>query len=150
MAAVTTLTGLRALVEQRFTTAWAAATPIAYENVPFLEPGADAGTDPQSAASSWVRITVREGDEETVTVGNIAKVRVVGMVFIDVFSPMGIGTATPRGYAETAAQIFRRVFVDGVQFRAPMVVALGDRGEGWWQIQVQVPFWWDRIHTPAS
>lgn len=124
-------------IEARFSTAWAATTPVAYGNVP-LEP-------PQN--SSWVRLTILDGDAQQVSIGTgVAGAihRNAGLIIAQIFTALGAGERPARLLADQVANIFRSAQFSDIICRSPRVEVIGDTG-GYYQVNVAVPFQRDTV-----
>lgn len=96
---------LNQLVESRLSSQWGVTTPIKYENIEFVQP----------TGSSWISCAVKESDSRKITLGSGAQVRrTIGTIFVEIFTPVGIGSSTARGYADTIKTIFRDYRVSGL------------------------------------
>lgn len=113
----------RAAIEGRFKTMWvtgspsAARTPVGY------------GSHPFTPVNNSVRITIRNGGAEQMSFGdpgnNIA--RHVGVIFVEVYTEGGKGTAASRAYEDLIEAIFINQVFDGVRCRVPYIS--GERDE---------------------
>jgi len=138
---------LNTTIESTFATAWGSTTTVAFDNVPFTPP----------TSASWVKITVREGDSEKITLGSSPqRRRTVGTVFIDVFTVVGQGSKPVRALADSVKTVFRDLRVSGIQFFEGDVMVQGERyytnsGTGvpatsqWYQATVALPFKYDVV-----
>lgn len=122
------------LIEQKFNTAWNAATPIAFDNVEF---------DPPATVDQWVRLNVL--DEAAFVAGmggGVNLYRHPGIVIVQVFIRDGSGIREAKQLADTVAAIFRGANENGILYRAPYVETVGPNN-GWFQVNVNIPFHWD-------
>ena len=125
-----------------FNAGWAGATPIAYENEKFTPP-----TD-----TAYASLIIRPDDAFQHELGTEAgsHFRHPGLVFVMIFSPPDKGNAAALALADTAAAIFRRqssTFTDGrILFRAPTVTPIGITDEGYFHINVVIPYIRDSYH----
>ena len=121
-------------IETRFTTQWAAATEVAYDNVVYT---------PGSTVVEWVRLNVLTGISTVASLGGATNLyRSVGVVVVQVFVKEGEGARKALLLADTVAAIFRGIQADGVLYRAPSIDRIGP-SDGWYQINVNIPFQWD-------
>lgn len=135
---------LNILVENKFNTAWASATPIRFENVAFTPP-----------TTAWVSLVVKESDSAKITLGTAPQLRrTLGTVFIEVFTPLGTGANAARGYVDTIKSIFRDFRLSGFSSYEGSVFVKGETyypGSGstdpataqWYQCVVSIPFKYD-------
>ncbi|MEE9140767.1 MAG: phage tail terminator-like protein [Alphaproteobacteria bacterium] len=125
------------VIRSRFATEFATArptVPIHYDNV--------AGDPP--AASSWVRLTVVEGDSFQVAMGSTRRFRDTGVAIVQVFTPLGSGDGEAREIADDVQGIFKGLTVSGVVFRKPRAARIGPDGR-FYQVNVTIPFQADEI-----
>lgn len=131
MSAVAENTAIRTL----FNAGWASATPVGYPNEPFTPPDDEA----------FVVLSIKAGDAFQYELGS-PKVgfRHPGLLFVMIMSPPDKGNNAALVLADTAAAIFRRQsssFADGrILYRAPSIETIGLTDEGWFQVNVVVPF----------
>lgn len=132
-------------IENKFNTAWASATSIRFDNVPFTPP-----------AASWVSIEVLEGESGTGSLGGAVKLRrTVGTVLIGIYTPVGEGSNAARTYADSVKLIFRDLQLSGITFKEGTAKRLGEvyfAAAGvtsgttqWYQMVVAVPFHYDEF-----
>ena len=106
-------------------------TPVAWPNAAFTPPDDE----------PWVRLTIKGGDgRQVATTGR--RIRRSGVVIVQVFTPEGEGDAPARSIADEVAAIFEAMTLDGVRFKAASNEVVGAH-EGWFQINVEIPFSWD-------
>ena len=127
----------RKAIEVRFKTAWGTTTPIRFENAPAID-----GINP------FVALTILDGEGEQISLGTPALRRWVGLIVIQIFVKADTGTQQARAYATQAGAVFDRAeFSSGnsgtIRSRIPSVRAIGVR-DGWYQLNVSVPFIRDR------
>ena len=131
MTAVTENTAIRTI----FNTGWGATTPVAYENEPFTPP-----TD-----ASYAVLNVKPDDAFQNEIGSPGvQFRHPGLIFVMIFSPPDTGNNAALALADTAAAIFRRkrsTIVDGrILYRSPSIKPIGLTDEGWFQVNVTIPY----------
>ena len=85
-------------LESRFNALWT-DTPVCYDNTPFSVP------DP---AAPWVRFEVYDGEVVRTSLGPTYNQRAVGTVFVSVYTPKDIGSATARGLVDKVLDIYRK------------------------------------------
>lgn len=124
-----------------FNTGWGVTTPIAYENEPFT-PQAD---------KAYVSLIVRPDDAFQHEIGSTkVTFRHPGLIFVMIFTPPDEGNAGAISLGEQAAAIFRRqssTFTDGrILYRAPSVQPIGITDEGWFHVNVVIPYIRDSYH----
>ena len=136
---------LSVAIENKFNTAWASATSIRFDNVPFTPP-----------STSWVSLDVIEGESITGSLGGTVKLRrTVGTVVVGMYTPVGAGSKAARTYADSVKLIFRDLQISGITFKEGTAKRLGEvyfasagatSGTAqWYQMVVAVPFHYDEF-----
>lgn len=134
--AITNRNTIRAVVEGRIADELASSPvlPVVFHNMAY-EP---------TQGSSWVQCLVSFGLGEHLTHGGISDSsnRVVGIVVLNVFTPLGKGTGANYTIAKRIRDLYNRVIVSGVYFDAPIgpEVLASASPEGYFQTQVRVTF----------
>jgi hypothetical protein len=64
---------------------------------------------------------------------------------ISVFTLLAQGDATALALADAAAGIFRNWGGTNIRCRQPRIVNIGPDGQGWYQINVEIPFIRDEL-----
>lgn len=116
-------------IETRLATNWS-DTSIAWPGVHF-----------EPTTAPYIRPTVLLTEATDWTMGSSGLNIVPGLYVVDFFATVGAGYGTLRGYVDTFRDLFDRVEVGTVRFRAasgPSTLDLGDTG--WIGLQVSVPF----------
>lgn len=133
------------LVETRLASQWGVTTPIRYENVEFTPPD----------GSAWIAVSLKESDSQKITLGSGAQVRrTVGTLFIEIFTPVGIGSLQSRTYADSLKEIFKDYRASGLHIYYGSYTPIGEKyytnsGTGvpatsqWFQGMVDFPFRYD-------
>ena len=106
-----TINDARAAIEGRIATqmAIAPAYPVSYQNVPF--------TPPNNAP--WLQAFIRFGDNAYATLlptGSAGFNRHNGVLTVNIFTPIGTGTAANFTIAERIKNLFDRATVSGIIF----------------------------------
>lgn len=123
-------------IEDRFKNQWAAATPIAYENVAFVPP----------SNAAWVRLSVLQASSQQQTLGaSNALHRTVGVIIVSIFTPKNAGGKAAATLADNAAAIFRNKQFSGITCRSPYKQTLGQSGD-YHQVNVSVDYYRDDIY----
>ena len=130
----------------RFKSQWAilhaSDCPIAWPGMEF-DPEGDFG----SGGVAWVRISVLGGEAQQASLqaAPYRRFRVTGVTIVQVFAPSGsgLGTAAALEVADDVAVALEGVTVGGVVLRAASINPVGRDG-AWFQVNVQVPFQFDR------
>lgn len=113
--------------------------PTQFDDAPFTQPDVD----------KWVWFTIIEGASVIgENRGGLLVHRKTGMAVAQIFVQIGIGDGTALSVADTIATAFRSVSVDGITFRAPSVVTVGEGRDGkWWQVNVSCPFSYETLSS---
>ncbi len=90
--------------------------------------------------TTWAKVSIREGENNQVTMGGQTKrFRTLGILFVQLFTPLGEGTKTINALADTIVTEFRAVRASGIVYRTPRVEKIGRRS-GEYQVNVIIPF----------
>lgn len=124
-----------------FNTAWASATPIAWPNVEFTKP------NPQSA---WVRVVVDGNVAGQAAFGDGVLHRTSGLVFIQVFVPDNDGPNEANTLSQSAADALQYKRIEYVSGGRPIrtwgaVIRSIGNSDGWYQVNVTIPFDYDEV-----
>lgn len=132
----------RSFIEGRMQTEWT-QTPIEFENVS----ESTALITAKDAKSPWVRVTIREGNGQLMTIGSDSRRdRYAGNIIIQIFIAQKIGTKTARDLADDIVSLWRGYTAQPcVQIWTPFITTVGDLN-GWFQINVNIPFLNDEIN----
>jgi len=107
-----TYNDVRAAIEGRIATQMAIAPvyPVSYQNVPFTPPN----------NTPWLQAFIRFGDNAyaTLLAPTTGYNRQNGVLTVNVFTPLGAGTAANFTIAERVKDLFDRQTVDGIIFDA--------------------------------
>jgi len=123
-------------IKSAFGLAWGTTTPIAWD---------DKDLNAELQSDSWVRFKVQH------TTGTIASLgapgtrgyRNFGLVFVQVFTPVGRGKTANTILCTTARDVFRGVHLTGdIWFRNTAIVDVGPDGK-WYQQNVTAEFIYD-------
>ena len=129
---------IRAAIETRFSTNWT-ATDISWDNVPFTP-------DPETA---FVQLLINEVDAYQVSMATAPCHWFTGIIHVVIMVPVGTGTHTARGYADSVAAIFRNAIFSNINCRTPRIIRVGDVGE-YFQYSCLVNFWKDEALSNAT
>lgn len=128
---------IAALVETNWTT-----TDVVYDNRSYIP-------DPNT---SYVRLVISEGPSRQVSCGGTTNChRIIGLINVSIFVPLGTGTRTIRQYADTIADFLRNKQFSSPYLvcRSPRIVRVGEV-DGMYQMSVIVDFWCDVSVANAS
>lgn len=121
-----------------FNTGWNGASPVAWPDVEFTIPEAEI----------WVRFNCQENGGQQVSMGDPGnnRFRRFGIVTVQVFAPRGDASKNARAKASTARDLFTGAqSTGGVTFYDVSARQIGDDGNGFYQINVFAPFYYDEI-----
>ena len=100
----------------------------------------------------WVRLSIRDGDAQQISLGVPSLDRHAGVLFISIFVPINKGQEQARWLADKAGDIFIKNNIttdDGeLVFGVPYLInSETDDGidSGWWQVSTLCPFTHDRV-----
>ena len=131
-----TYNDVRAAIEGRIATEMAnsPAIQVAYANVPFTPPDAD----------SWVQVQLQFNDNQYFTLQGPTTGfnRQTGVVVVNVFTAIGVGTGANFTIAERVKDLFDRVTVSNITFDAasgPTVIQPA-APEAYFQTQLSLTF----------
>lgn len=121
-------------IEAYLNTNWT-TTKIQYPNARFEQPD-----------SEYIRLSINYGDTDQISMGASQDHRTVGIITIAIFSPSNVGAGKATEYGDTLIDLFTGKTIGSVQTRSPTIEVLGLENN-WFQIQVQVPFYSNRVVT---
>ena len=106
-----TINDVRAAIESRIATqmAIAPAYPVSYQNVPYVPPN----------NAPWLQAFIRFGDNAYATLlptGNAGFNRHNGVLTVNIFTPIGVGTAANFTIAERVKDLFDRAKFSSIIF----------------------------------
>jgi len=119
----------RIAIENHFQEFWI-DTPIAWENIAFTAPN----------KSPWVRLNVLNGSSAYRAINGLK--RHLGLIIVQVFTPINTGTNAGREYADTVAQIFGEKKFSDVLCDVASIATIGTDSV-WHQVNVTIPYWRD-------
>ena len=129
---------IRKAIEVQLKSNWT-TTDIAWDNVIYTP----------TARTAYIKLKISYQDVDQVSGGQKPLFRAYGQVTIEVYVPIGTGTNTIRGYADSLTTIFENIDLTNVQFLATYINRIGDIGEHY-QLNVITPFYADSALTNAS
>lgn len=143
-------TDQRKAIESYFLTNWDDATPVAIENVNFVQPGTH-----NMIRQPWVTLFIRPTLGWQASIGNSTPLRrYTGVIYNQVFTDIGIGTETGLKLARNIVEIWRDAnftcgstgriwcngYLDGARNTEPQITLVGDDGKGWFLFNVTTRF----------
>lgn len=99
----------------------------------------------------WIRLTIRPGDNNRISLGNNPLRRRVGLVIFQIFCPTKVGTKYADELVDTIMDLFqdREYLIQAgskILFRSVSVDVVGcPMGQEQFQINVEIPYWRDKI-----
>lgn len=125
-------------LEDHFSTQWAAATPVVYDNAPKPTFNDDV---------LWVRFTVTYGIANQISMGagDSNFHRFTGIVNVQVFSPLDVGSKPALELADTVVDMLTANRIGKSQMNTAETNILGNDGYGRYQVNVVCPFYFDSI-----
>lgn len=117
-------------IQTKFRTSWGTTTPISWPNVDFTPPD-----------GSWCRFSVNDGESGQIGLGSLpATIRYSGTIYIQIFTKQNIGTSAALTLADQAKLIFNNWCGTTVACYAARVKKVGNTTDGWYQVNVSIPF----------
>ena len=97
--------------------------PVSWPNVTFTPP----------ASGNWLRFKISNGDAERVPIGKTtSNYRSIGIIQIQVFSPLNKGISVGLQQADAVAVIFRNWRGATVRCQEASIKDIGPDGNGWY------------------
>ena len=131
------VTSFQAILD-RFKDNWSATSYVQWEQSRFTKP---VPSSTNVLGSSWVRISVQYGSAPEGTL-NASVTRILGIVFVQCFVPSGSDPTHLRTLADSVSTIFNKQQFNGIVCRESSLQRLPD-DDGWQQLTVSTPFWYD-------
>jgi hypothetical protein len=132
----------RQAIFEVFNAGWGSTTTVARPNESFSPP-----------RDYWARVSIRSGEAFTREMGGAPVHRVhPGVVFVDIFAPVGRGNGRALELAQQAAQLFTaqkvKSFSGGqVRFNTPTIRDIGQNAEGtFYHVQASIPYARDALY----
>lgn len=125
-------------IQAAFLATWGTSTPIDWDNKPF---------DVEGQNGPWVRLSVQfvSGSISALGIVGDRLFRNQGLVFVQVFTPVGGGKSPNTLLATTARNVFRGVqLAGGLWFRNEGINDVGPDGK-WYQQNVSAEFIFDEV-----
>ena len=119
--------------------------PVEYENAP-QSPGLKTA---KKEHKPWARVTMRQGDGVTASIGTNPRHRYTGLVFVGVFYPLGKGSKPLLNkcseISTLIAQLSQSAGFEGLFVRTPYLSSVMQDGSDWFFANVRVPFQFDNL-----
>lgn len=113
--------------------------PIIYDN--------DLGSTPID--NSFCKVSILESEASIVSFGPSSLDRHVGLVYVQVFVPLGEGDERAGLLADKVIPLVRKKSISGLTFMLPRVDIVGNTGEGFWLINVVASYIYDEETAAA-
>ncbi|RTL04573.1 hypothetical protein EKK58_10255 [Candidatus Dependentiae bacterium] len=113
------------------------ANKIAWDNVAFQIP---------KTKEAWIRFSIQNNISGYKSFGKSKLTRREGIIFIQIFTPENTETLQASQLTDSITSIFETKLLGGVTFQSPDAREAGI-SEGWFQINISVPFYFDSITT---
>lgn len=127
---------VRIAIESRLQDNLVDSIPIKFDNVPFTFP---------SKKTSYIALTIQTGEGVQVAMSP-KRFRHVGIITCQIFAPEGKGTKEVGEITDRISAIFQGVQFSGITCRTASSIRVGET-EGKFQINVNIPFFWDETGT---
>ena len=88
----------------------------------------------------FCRVVVMQGQAQIMSIGPTSLDRFTGLLYVQIFVPLGEGDERPKFLADKAREMFRKKHIGKIRFELPFDNVIGDNGEGWYLINVVVPY----------
>lgn len=108
------------------------STPVEFENAPL----------DISTLTEYVRHVIRFGAGKVTSLSG-GCFRYQGAVIVQIFVKPGVGLARPMELADTISGLYRAAVIGGHMFGVPEVTKHPAGGQGWVQVQVYCPFYFE-------
>jgi hypothetical protein len=123
-----------AAIESRFDAYYGGTEPVKYDNVPFAPP----------KNGAYLELQIHDGDAFPASIGDGILERSVGIISVNIYSPISIGSRQGVAIADNVAAIFRHANFSGIQCRSPVIRRLGEIDKKF-VINVSTAFYRDEI-----
>ena len=112
-------------------TAWTATPVLAFDNVP----------QDVTQGEAWARFTIVPADAENRTIGPNPAITKNGFAVLQVFTALNKGSREAQNIVDEYLTIMEnQIFADTLYTYAGEAIRIGDDGNNWYQLNVQVPF----------
>lgn len=119
-------------ITSRLDSAWNGVTPISFPNVNFTPP------NPQD---SWIALHINDGASQQISIGALpAVIRYTGVIYVQVFTVRDIGSGEALALADAVKNIFNNWCGVNVRCYAARIKTVGVDDNGWFQVNVSIPF----------
>jgi len=129
-----TLESVMSTIRQKVNETFPSPIVVFYDNAPAQE----------RPDALHIRASIRLGSQTQVETGSPKRFRQVGILFLEIFSPIGSGDQSSIQKIDTALGVFRCKTYDGVTFVSPDLDVVG-QNDRWWQVNAACSFYVDFI-----
>jgi len=123
-------------IEAYMTANWSYTT-IARQNVAF----------DYTNLSEWIRVSVLDGNTRQSSMSSPRSFRYFGIVVIEIFVAMDVGTGRALELADLASGLFRAIDIGSSVYETPVVTRRGSANGQWYQIDVDCPFYREEFES---
>ena len=88
----------------------------------------------------WSRVTIKGGINSIASLSDKPCIKEVGTVIVQLFGCIGNGTGEIKKQADSLANHLGCYTVDKLELLAPSIIDVGDDGNGFYQINVSIPY----------
>ena len=88
----------------------------------------------------WSRVTIKGGINSIGSLSDKPCIKEVGTVIVQLFGRIGCGTHAIKTQADSLANHLGCYTVDKLELLAPSIIDVGDDGNGFYQINVSIPY----------
>jgi hypothetical protein len=124
-----------AAIEARLSSSWGSTTAVKWPNVKF-EP---------TPGTPFIELDIAWSDSRQASIESTPLHRAVGIISINVYTALNIGSKTAEDYADTLAGYYRAAQFSGITCRSPVVRTIGEM-DGWWVVNMSVEFQYDKTY----
>ena len=111
--------------------------PVSWPNESFEVP---------NPPKTYVRFSIANGDSKLMDIGSEIKTyRNIGIIYLSLFCPPNTGNGQIMIQADNMANIFRSWNGQSVKCRTPSIKHIGTVSDGWYQVNVVIPFQRDEL-----
>lgn len=89
--------------------------------------------------NEWIRVSIQNSKAYQASLGSNPLFRYVGIMFIQIFTKLDIGSGRAVEIADVLTQLFRAKRIGDIVFKVPSLQKIGV-SNGWYQVNVSVEF----------
>lgn len=91
------------------------------------------------SVNEWVRISIQNSKSFQASLGSNPLFRYIGVVFVQIFTKLDIGSGRAIEIADNLTQLFRAKRIGDIVFKVPSLQKIGVSND-WYQVNVSVEF----------